>query len=242
MSQAMDKKVNIGMFFKAMGSRLQGLLASALSPEEKLTQIIAELEKQVQEKRILARQIGAQMRAIADPETKELEPLEALQVRRIKLVGLGGSLVDQPDKTAQLGQVSQEVKSLDDAIASQKVTYGTLEESYKLARANYNEALSGLNTIRQNGPAMLKAIEAHKQAVAMRDRARAQGGAKVDTAFLGELQGELVAAQAEFRSDGDIDRDLDASSGFNVDAALAQLDAQDIDAGLMAEFQAAKAN
>ncbi|MFA5124602.1 MAG: hypothetical protein WC473_02105 [Patescibacteria group bacterium] len=239
MSQAMDKKVNISMFFKAMGGRLQGLLASTLSPEEKLEQIIAELENQVQGKRVLARQIGAQMRTIADPETKELEPLEALRSRRAKLVALGGSLVGQPDKASQLGQISQEIKALDDQITSQQATYDTLKESYELARTNYNEALTGLNTIRQNGPAMLKAIEAHRQAVAMRDRARAQGGNKVDTSFLDELQGELTGVQAELRSDGDIDRDLDASSGFNVDAALAQMDAGDIDAGLLAEFQAA---
>ena len=235
----MDKKINFSMFFKAMGGRLQGLLASALTPEEKLAQIIKELEKQVQEKRVLAREIGAQMRAIADPETKELEPLEAMQARRTKLVALGGQLVNQPDKAAQLGQISQEIKSLDAQIASQTATYQTLTESYNLAKGNYNEALTALETVRRNGPAMLKAIEVNKQAVAMRDAAKSGSGDKVDTSFLNELEGELSQAQAELRSDGDIDNDLDASSGFNVDVALTKMDAASVDSNLMAEFQAA---
>ena len=68
----LDKKVNFTMFFKAMGNRLQNLLASTLSPAEKLEQIQKVLEVQVQEKRQLAREIGARMRAMSDPETKEL--------------------------------------------------------------------------------------------------------------------------------------------------------------------------
>lgn len=241
MSQAMDKKINFSMFFKAMGGRLQGLLASTLTPEEKLAQIVQALEKQVQEKRVLARQIGAQMRAIADPETTQLEPLEAMQARRAKLVALGGGLVNQPDKAAQLGQISQEIKSLDVQIASQTATYETLKESYDLAKANYSEALAALDTIRLNGPAMLKAIEVNKQAVAMRDAAKSGSGDKVDTSFLKDLEGELSQSQAELRSDGDIDKDLDASSSFNVDAALAKMDAASVDSNLMAEFQAAAA-
>jgi len=238
-SQAMDKKINFPMFFAAMGSRLQGLLASALTPEEKLAQIVAALEEQVQKKRVLARETGAQMRAIADPETAESEPLEAMQKRRKKLVALGGGLVNQPDKAAQVGQISQEVKSLDAQIAGQTATYTTLKESYDLAKASYSEALAALETVRRNGPAMLLAIEANKQAVAMRDAAKSDSGVKVDTSFLKDLESELSQAQAELRSDGDIDRDLDATSDFNVDAALAKMDTESVDAGLMAEFQAA---
>lgn len=235
---SLDGKVNIGMFFSAMGGRLQSLLASTLSPEEKLAQIQKVLEEQVQEKRQLAREIGASKRAIADPETENLEPLEALQARRAKLVKLGGSLVGKPSKQAQLGQVGQEIKALDNQIASQQATYSTLCESYDLAKANYQQALSALETVRDNGSAILKAIEAHKQALAMRDKAKGQD--VIDTSFIDDLQGELSQVQAELRSDEDIDNDLDATSGFNVDAALSKLDADNIDDSLMAEFEAAK--
>lgn len=236
--KALDSKVDFGMFFKAMGGRLKGLLASTLSPEEKLAQIQQVLEGQVQEKRQLAREIGAQMRAIADPETKDLEPLEALQARRAKLVKLGGTIVDQPDKAAQLGQISQEIKALDAQIKSQEVTYDTLKESYDLAKGNYQQALSALETIRNNGQAMLKAIEAHKQALKMRDKAQSQD--EIDTSFLGELQGELSQVQAELRTDEEIDNDLDATSAFSVDSALSKMDEASVDDDLMAEFKAAK--
>ena len=236
----LDKKVNFSMFFRAMGDRLQNLLASTLSPEDKLDQITKVLEGQVQEKRQLAREIGTQMRAIADPETKELEALEAMQARRAKLVKLGGTLVDQPDKATQLGQISQEVKALDGQIKAQETTHTTLQESYNLAKANFQQALSALETVRDNGQAMLKAIEAHKQALALRDKAKGQG--VIDTSFINELQGELSQVQAELRTDTEIDNDLDATNGFSVDSALSKMDADSVDNDLMAEFQAAKSS
>lgn len=235
--KALDSKVNFGMFLKAMGGRLQSLLASTLTPEEKLVQIIKELEKDVQGKRVLARQIKAQMSAIADPDTKELEPLEAFQARRVKLVKLGGTMVNDPSKTAQLGQLQQEIKALDVQISSQQNIYDTLKESYDLARSNYQQALSSLDMVKSNGPAMLKAIQAQKDALEMRDRAKSQD--TVDVSFMNELTAEFSMASAELRSDKEIDNDLDATSSFNVDKALAAMDAESLDSGLMAEFQAA---
>lgn len=235
--KSLDSKVNFKMFFEAMGGRLKQLLASTMTPEEKLAAIVKQLEVQVQEQRVLARQIGAQMRAIADSQTEALEPLEALKARRAKLVALGGTLVNQPSKKAQLGQVSQEVQALDAQIASQQATYDTLEQSYELAKGNYQKALAALETVRNNGPAMLKAIQAHKQALAMRDKA--QSSEEVDTSFLNELQGELAGVQAELHADQEIDDDLDAGSSFNVDSALAKMDEAAVSDSLMAEFQAA---
>jgi hypothetical protein len=37
----------------------------------------------------------------------------------------------------------------------------------------------------------------------------------------------------------DIENDLDATNGFNINAELAKMDAEEIDTGLMAEFKAA---
>ena len=192
----------------------------------------------MQAKRKLAREIGAQMRAIADAETEALEPLEALLAQREKLVKLGGTLVGKPSKKAQLGQVTQEVKGLDARIASQQATFETLKESYDLAKANYQEAFAALETVRQNGPAILNAIRAHKEALAARDSARSQEA--VDTSFLNDLQAELSGVQAELRSDSQIDDDLDAANPNSIDAALAKLDEGEVDESLMAEFRAAK--
>lgn len=239
MIKALDQKVNFAMFLKSMGGRLQGLMASTMTPEEKLAGIIKNLEGEVQEKRVLARQIKAQKSAIADSDTKELEPLEACQVRRAKLVKLGGAMVKDPAKASQLGQLQQEIKALDAQIASHQATFDTLEESYNLAKSNYQQALNALETVRNNGSAMIKAIQAQKDALEMRDKAKKQGG--TDVSFMDDLTAELNSSRAELRSDDELDKDLDGTSDFNIDKALAEMDANTVDDGLMAEFQAAAA-
>lgn len=236
---ALDKKIDLAMFLGSMFDRFKGFLAAQLTAEEKLIKIVEVMEKDVQEKRVLARQIGAQMRAIADPDTQELEPLEALKARRAKLVQLGGKYVSDATKAAQLGQLQQEIKAIDAQISSQQSTYDTLQESYELAKNTYQEALNALETVRRNGPAMIKAIEAHKAALAMKDKAADQK--TIDTSFLSELTAELNASKAELRSNEAVDADLDATNPISIDAELAKIDAESIDAGLMAEFQAAAA-
>jgi hypothetical protein len=225
------------MFVKSMGDRFQKLLASTLTPEEKLAAITKEIEAQVQEKKVLARQIGAQMRAMADPDTKELEPLERLIVQREKLVKLGGSLVDDPTKMVELGQIQQKMKGLDTQLSSQQATYDTLTESYKVAKDNYNQALAALSQVRENAPAMLKAIQAHKDALALRDKAKS--GKSIDVSFVDELSKELSDTQAELRSDKEIEDDLGVG-GFNIDVELAKMDAATVDDSLRNEFRAAK--
>jgi len=84
---------------------------------------------------------------------------------------------------------------------------------------------------------MLKAIEAHKQALALRDEAQSQD--KIDTSFLNDLQNELSQVQAEIRTDDEIENDLDATSNFSVDSALSKMDEASVDNDLMAEFKAA---
>lgn len=238
MSQALNSNIGVSSFVKAMLGRAKNVMASTLTDEEKLREIIDGAEKEVQEKRKLAREIGVQMRAIADPATEKLEPLEAIIEKRKKLVQLGSTMVDDPKKKSQLGQISQEMNSLANQISAQQKTYDTLEESYKVATATYKEALAALETIRQNAPAMLNAIEANKQALEMRDRARNQNG--VDTSFLTKLEAELSNSQAEMHSDLEIENDLDGTNSFNIDAALEKLDAADTDEALMNEFRAAK--
>jgi predicted Zn-dependent protease len=237
--KAMDSKINIGMFLNSMAGRFKNFLAAQLTAEEKLARIIEEVGKDVQEKRVLARQIGGQMRAISDPDTKELEPLEAMKTRRVKLVALGGKILNDPEKKAQLGQLQQEINALDAQISSQQNTYDMLAESYELAKNNYQEALNAFETIKRNGPAMIKAIKAHKAALEMRDSTSNQK--KIDASFLNELTEELNNSKAELRSDKAIEADLDGMNPTSIDAELAKMDSETIDSGLMAEFQAAAA-
>ena len=60
-----------------------------MTDQEKLDALIAELSNHVEPKRALAREIYAQMVALKDPSTKQLEPLEAAMSRRERLVKLG---------------------------------------------------------------------------------------------------------------------------------------------------------
>lgn len=232
--KALDSKITLSMFLKGMQGKFQKLLASTMTPEEKLAAIVVEMERDVQEKRVLARQIGAQMRALKDPDTKGLEPFEAAEARRAKLVKLGGQNLGNAEK---LGQIQHEVKALDAMIASHQGTYGTLKESYELAMANYKTAFAALESTRTNGPAILRAIRAHQDALAMRDKAQDQEA--VDASFMDDLTAELSQTQAELRSDKAIDADLNASVDGSLDAELAKMDAATVDEKLMAEFQAA---
>jgi hypothetical protein len=236
MSKALDDRVDFGMWVKGMAKTFQGILARTLSDEAKLELIIKAMTDDVQEKRVLARQIGSQMRAMADPDTADLEPLEASQARRAKLVKLGGTNLGNDE---MLGQIQQEIKGLDALIASQQGTYDTLAQSYALAMTNYKQALAALESARANGPAMLLAIKAHHEALEQRDKVRSQE--EVDASFLSDLAGELQGAQAELRSDEAIDADLDATRPGSIDAALAAMDAKTVDESLMAEFEAAAA-
>lgn len=233
-STALDSKVNFKMWLDSMGSRMTKFLASSLSDEEKLAAITGEMRKDVQAKRVLARQIRAQMCAIKDPDTAALEPLEAAQMRREKLVKLGAASLDNH---AKLGQIQQEVRSVDALIASQQGTYDTLESSCKVAMDNYRMALAALESAEQNGPAMLKAIRAHKDALAMKDKAKNQK--TIDASFISDLASELSAAQAELKSDDEIDHDLDGTNGSSINADLAKMDAASVSEDLMAEFRAA---
>lgn len=233
-SSALDSKISFGMFLDGMKGRFQKFLASNLTPEEKLAAIVKELNADVQEKRVLARQIGAQMRALADPDTAELEPLEAAQARRAKLVKLGGQNLGNAEK---LGQIQQEIRGLDALISSQTGTYDTLKESYGVAKANYQTAFAALESVRNNGPAVLKAIRAHQDALKIRDKAA--GSKQVDASFMTELTAELNSAKAELRSDKSFEQDLDATRPGSLDAELAKLDAATVDDKLMAEFRVA---
>lgn len=245
MSTTLDKKMGWKEILNGAVAELKDALASAIPDDQKLAQIEQKLEEDVAAKRQLAREIGGQMRAIADPETKELEPLEALKARRQKLVDLAATLIDpatgMPKRGAapKLKAIQDEIKGLDKLIGAQQVTYDTLREGYDIAKGSYQDALDALERVRSQGKAVLRTIAAHRQAQEMRDQARSSKS--VDVSFMDDLTGELSQVRAEARSDEALDADLDAMNSFNIDAALKADEDAEVDAALMAEFRAAAA-
>ena len=235
-SSTLNQKLSVTDIMSGVFASAKNLFANTLSDQQKLDLIEQKLEIQVAEKRALARTVGAQMRALADPTTTDLEKLEALQARRAKLVELGGKNLNDP---AKLVAIQDEMKGLDQLIAANQATYDTLKEAYAVAKANYETSLSALEKVRGQGQAILAAIGAHKDAQKMRDDAR--DTTSVDVSFMDDLMGELGQVKAEARADKDLDADLDASKSYNIDAALKADESASVDSGLMAEFQAAAA-
>jgi hypothetical protein len=231
MSTTLNKKMSWSGILSGFSDKFKDILADALSAEEKLAAIQAELEQDVAEKRRLAREVGAQMRALADPETKELEPLEALKARRAKLVALGGKHISD---AAKLAAIQTEVKSIDQAIAANQATYDTLEEAYGIAKGNYQASLDAYERVKSHAPAVLKAIAAHADAQKMRDKAR--DSKSVDISFMDDLTAELGQVKAAERADKSLDADLDATNSFSINAELEAVQADAVDTSLMAEF------
>lgn len=230
----LNQKLGFGDILKGVIASTKDLFADTLSDQQKLALIQDKLEAQVAEKRTLARTVGAQMRALADPSTTDLEKLEALQTRRAKLVELGGRHLGD---AAKLAAIQDEIHGLDQLIAANQATYNTLKEAYDVAKSNYDQALKALEQVRGQGQAILAALAAHKDAQKMRDDAR--DTESVDVSFMDDLTAELNQVKAEARADKDLDADLDASNSFNIDTALKADESASVDAGLMAEFEAA---
>jgi hypothetical protein len=235
MSTVLDSKVTAGMFVSNLFSKFQGILAGTMSTEDKLAAITKKKAEEVQQLRVQAREAGALMRALADPDTKELEPLEARKARKAKLIQLGGQNIGND---AKLGQIAQEVKALDAQIASDESTYAMNKETYDLAMQNYQKALADYETLKNNGPAIINSMKAYEQAVKQRDSLKNPSSTDV-SGIMDQLTGELQHKQAQLRSDKAIDNDLDASHPSTIDSELAAMDAKSIDADIMAQFQAA---
>ena len=246
--QALDKRMTFGMFVKGIGKKLQSIMARSISPEEKMDLILSEMEKDTQEKRVTARGIRAQMVAIADEESEDLEPLERMKSRRGKMGEFGAKILGEKEaaekagdealarkKNAQLAQVAQEIKALGATLSSMESSYVTLKEAYEVAMENYRVALASYEHIRQNGRTMLMAIKAHQDALKVRDKTKTQP-ARADASFLDDLTRELSKAKGELRSDRQIDMEMDATNSVHFETEE-QIEA---DAAIVAELRKAQ--
>ena len=210
-TQALDKRITFGMFLKSIGQKLQGIMAKSISAEEKLQLITEEMEKDVASKRATARSIRAKMVALADPDTKELEPLEKLRAKRAKLVTLGAEAVKNND-LVRANKIANEIKALESPLASLEATYSTLVSSYEIALENYKTSQASYEHVKNNGSTLLFAIKAHQEALQLRDNARSDSGKGSDTSFLNDLERELSKASAELKSDKEIDREVEGAN------------------------------
>lgn len=203
---ALDSKINLGMFIKGLGNKIQGIMAKSISPEEKLRLIQDEMKNDVFNKRLTARNIRAKMVALSDPDTKELEPLEQLRARREKLVAQGKRYVSE-GKSLEATKVAQEIKSLDTSLSSMEMTYQTLKEAYDIALENYKVSQEAYDKVVRNGSMLLDAIKAHQDALKIRDNTKRDSSA-IDSSFLSELEGELTKAKSELKSDVQLDKEV----------------------------------
>jgi hypothetical protein len=235
MSDTLNKYLDFSDVLKGLSDSITNILTSGMNDEEKLNAVLDKMANQVQDLRVKARKAGAEMRALSDPDTAALEPLEAAQERRRKLVALGGKHMDDP---VRQGQIAQEIEGLQSALNSLEGSYEIRKQTYEVALANYQKALQAYESMRNNGPAMMAAIQAHTDALESRETLT-QGGDQIDTSIMDTLAAKLQGVQAELRSDEELTEDLDASNSGSIDAELAQMDAQEVSSDLMEEFRAA---
>ena len=241
----LDRRLSFKMFVKGLGQKLQDILGKSIAPEQKLELILEEMATDVQVKRKTAREIRARMVALSDPENETLEPMERLHARRKKLVEVGKQVLGQRDTTtdpsvkakldAQLGQLTQEVKSVSTSLSSLEATYATLKQSYEVALENYKVGLGAYERTKENGPTLLLALKAHQDALATRDQSR-KPSSVIDASFLNDLEQELGQAESQLKSDYDLDKELDATRP-DVHPLMAEADRQAADEKILEEFK-----
>ena len=242
---SIDRRLSFKLFVKGLGQKLQDILGRSIAPEQKLNLILEQMAQDVQSKRKTARELRARMIALSDSENDTLEPMEKLQARRKKLVEAGANVLKQREAasdegqkatlTAQLGQLTQEVKAVSTSFSSMESTYHTLKESYCIALDTYKVSLLAYERTRENGPTLLLALKAHQEALQLLYNAL-KTQALVDESFLDDLTRELEQSQKEVQSDQAIDRELDASKP-DVHPLMAEADRQEVDEKILQEFR-----
>ena len=238
-STALSGSMTISMFLNSMGERITNILFGIMTGPEKIKAVQKELGGDVRQKRTLAGSIRTKMLMLKDPATATLEPLEAKRHKRAKLISLGAQYVDKPRKKAELGKITLQIRNLETLIGADEATYETLEGAYQVALASYREALAAFEYVKNHGSAILDAIEANRQAADLKEAAAEQGS--VDISFMTALQSELNESSARLRSLDELEKDLDETNGFSVDAELDAMDAKVEDEALFEEFRTAKA-
>lgn len=244
-TEALDKKVTFGMFVKNIQNKLKSIMAKSISAEDKLNLILVEMEKDVQEKRITARNTRSKMVALADPETAQLEPLERLRVKRQKLVELGAKVLKEKEtaqaenktevvsqKEKELAKITKEIKALTPSLNSLENTYETIKEAYELALENYKVSESAYQHAKENGSTLLFAIKAHQDALQMKDNAK-NSGSTIDASFLNDLENELSKSQRELRSDKELDKEIKSPE----ESLLDHIEATEVDNSILEEFK-----
>ena len=228
-TRVLDKKVTLGMFVKGIGNRLKSIMAKSLTPEEKLALIQAEMERDLNEKRVTARSLRAKMIALKDTDSSELEPIEKLEARRIKLVQRGKEAT-RLNNQGDIVRIAKEIKALDSSLSSLETTYETLKDGYEIALENYKTALNAFEHVKNNGSAILFAIKAHQEALRMRSSVKSDS--RVDTSFLDELQSELEKSQKELKSDREISNVTESEESI-----LEKEEREEVDQNILNEFK-----
>jgi hypothetical protein len=253
MNDNMAKRMSVVDLVAAGMGKIQAFIAKKiLSDEEMLEIVLRKKAEEVAELRVEVRELGGDMKALVNPETPELEDLEELRAREQELVALGADLVvqlkdaqraEQVEAAArfnsQMAKVAQELKDLRAGeLAMLEKTYATLSDAYDIAFQTYQTAFNELEYAKRHAPAMLKAIAAYRRAVEKRDQAREQdAGSGAGLEIMDDIRAELKEAQAEHATELEIEEQM--AGDQSVDDMLARRRQEQVDADILAEFQAA---
>lgn len=252
----------------AMNSLRKKIAKALMTDEQMIAALQADTETEARRIRQETRATGAQMRALADPDTKQLEPLEALRARKARMLSMAAGwekerqaleskaaeaeAAGNTDEAAklhqqagalkqQIAQGALEIQALQNGeLGVNENTYGTLKDAYELQMKNLAAAEQAVRVARLQAPAMLQALKANKTAKAIADKARYQSTGP-DLWYVNDLQKEMETAAAERRADDQIDRDLDATQPVSVFDQHAEGDVAEAPADIMAEITAAAA-
>jgi chromosome segregation ATPase len=257
----LNKSITLQDVLADMAGDFKNFVANlTMTPDEKAERIVKKALDRALAARESARQMRTRLILIKNREDTIVTPLESFEDQEAKLIELGGKLTADKKKLAkdplenaeklaaldaQIGQVAQSLKTLRENPAYQTLqeSYETASDAYKTALDTANRAETNWKVLKDNLPMLVQAFQVYQEAKKAREQARRGAEEQFDpNTFMNGVAADVNQAKAELRADEDVDRDLDASKPVDpVADMLAQYDAANADAGILAEFeQAAK--
>ena len=265
-SDALARKMTLQDMVKATLDELNFKAAKlTMSDDQMMATMQGKDNTRVTTTRVRLRTVGAKMRALADAETNDIEPLEALQARYDKMKKLAAKWVNERDQLeedakkldgvddAQAKALRDQAKALQTRIAQGAIemqalkegelgvlenTFDTYKGAYEVEKANLVTAEAARQISMNQAPAMLAALKANQESQVIADATRPDGSDKVQQRWFTDLKSEAKAAAATRRADKEIDRDMKASAPVSV-FDKAESDVESAPADIMAEIEAA---
>lgn len=267
---SLDHQMSLGDIFAILGDEATAVFASKLSPEMKIRRLLQNANRLAEDSRIKTREARMKAVRRKDPTTKAIEPLEALEIKETTYIAAGRNLTikiktrlvelghDPETKDAQLDAVCKTDEDLRKLVQQRsqlsldlkEFRTGELameQENYQIAWEAYQTNLrilakrqAAVTMLRERGPAMVEAIRAKTELLALTDQARKEeaGLAKEPSpeAIMKGLEEDFRDVSARVRSDAALDEDLDGLKPVSSEDILAAFDRANEDKSVLAEF------